>query len=84
LDGRAAAVGEGGREESNRRVRRVAAEEVLRRWRWFLGTGAGARGGAALIGFRPADSLGCGGVGVKLLGFGERGGLPRPVLFLRY
>jgi hypothetical protein len=63
---------------------RVAAEEVLRRWRWFLGTGAGARGGAALIGFRPADSLGCGGVGVKLLGFGERGGLPRPVLFLRY
>jgi hypothetical protein len=84
LDGRAAAVGEGGREGSNRRVGRVAAEEVPRRGRWFLGIDACACSGTALIGFRSTDSLRCGGVGVKLLGFGERGGLPRPVLFLRY
>jgi hypothetical protein len=83
----AAAVGKGGREGSNRGVgtwegrRRCVATEVPR-WRWFLGAGAGSRGSAALIGFRPADSLGVRRDGGEMLGFGDLGGLPRPVFVL--
>jgi hypothetical protein len=76
LDGGAATVGEGGREGSSRGVLDGGAATV--------GEGGGFLAPSLVLAApppssgsgRPADSLGCGGVGVKLLGFGDGGGLP--------